>query len=103
MGFKSLEQNYNIYLIYASKHLKVEKVKQMKEITEKSNKLKEFEILESLKEAKKIQKEQLSKKKNGLSFISNRQRRKEGTLRASGVGRDRTHAGPPQWSRVCPP
>jgi transposase InsO family protein len=20
-----------------------------------------------------------------------------------GVGRDRTHAGPPQWSRVCPP
>ncbi len=35
-------------------------------------------------------------KKNGLSFISNRQRRKEGTLRASGVGRDRTHAGPPQ-------
>jgi hypothetical protein len=39
----------------------------------------------------------------GLSFISNRQRRKEGTLRASGVGGDRTHAGPPQWSRVCPP
>ena len=41
--------------------------------------------------------------KKGLSFISNRQRRKEGTLRASGVGGDRTHAGPPQWSRVCPP
>jgi hypothetical protein len=28
------------------------------------------------------------KKKNGLSFISNRQWRKEGTLRASGVGGD---------------
>ncbi len=41
--------------------------------------------------------------KKGLSFISNRQRRKEGTLRASGVGEDRTHAGLPQWSRVCPP
>ena len=42
-------------------------------------------------------------KKKGLSFISNRQRRKEGTLRALGVGGDRTHASPPQWSRVCLP
>ncbi len=35
--------------------------------------------------------------KKGQSFISNRQRRREGTLRASGVGGDRTHAGPPQY------
>ena len=47
--------------------------------------------------------QQHEKDKKGLSFISNRQRRKEGTLRASGVGGDRTHASLPQWSRVCPP
>jgi hypothetical protein len=36
----------------------------------------------------------------GLSFISNRQRRKKGTFLCVGVGGDRTHAGPPQWSRA---
>ena len=42
----------------------------------------------------------------GISFISNRQWRKEGTFCASelvGIERIRTHAVPLQKSRVCPP
>ena len=45
----------------------------------------------------------VKKKKGGLSFISNRQRRKEGTFLCVGVGGDRTHAGPLQKSGVCLP
>ncbi len=76
------------------------------------NNLKEYQLLELQEDLKTIfmiknnnyiRDLDNEEKKNGLSFISNRQRRKEGTLCASGVGGDRTHAGPPQRSRVCQP
>ncbi len=43
--------------------------------------------------------------KKGLSFISNRQRRKEGTFGCVGVGGDRTHASRPGgagYARLSP-